>query len=659
MPSHRIRDLSIKQKLTLITMVTTSVTLLLAGVTYVVYDLTTFRQAMTRDLGILGQIIGTNSTAALAFDDEKAATRTLASLNAEPHVVTACLFSKDDRLVSSYRRGAAVGSAAPLHERCRRPGPGYLAVSRSIELDGEPIGSIAIVSDLGEFYGRLWRYASIGAVVMLASSLVGLLLARRLQRMISEPVLHLVETAQAISDRMDYSVRAVQQSDDEIGRLIQAFNAMLNQIERRDAALTKLSNDVNQLYRLSTAMQEPLSLQEHLSRVLEAARRVVVIDRFYIWAVEPGADWLSALAGAGFSAEEWRGFENARIPFAEAGAMYKAYREGIPLVFNEDNPLPAELRLRPPYSSMKAIRTRSFLVIPMIARGRTIGLLTADNKWSGAPILGQTVDVLHIFASHAAIAIENARLFHEIDEKGRQLELASKHKSQFLANMSHELRTPMNAVLGYTDLILDNIFGDVPEPIRDTLERVKSNGQHLLGLINDVLDLSKIEAGQLTLSVGDYSMGDVVQAVVSAVEPLAAAKKLELKATVTADLPPGRGDERRITQVLLNLVGNAIKFTDSGEVSIQARASDGAFVVSVLDTGPGISEADQQTIFEEFQQADTSSTRKKGGTGLGLSISRRIVELHGGRLWCESTPGRGSTFSFTLPVRVERRAERV
>ncbi len=145
---------------------------------------------------------------------------------------------------------------------------------------------------------------------------------------------------------------------------------------------------------------------------------------------------------------------------------------------------------------------------------------------------------------------------------------------------------------------------------------------------------------------------------VSAVESLASEKKLALKATVPADLPPGRGDERRLTQVLLNLTGNAIKFTDEGEVSIEARASDGAFVVSVSDTGPGISEPDQQTIFEEFQQADSSSTRKKGGTGLGLSISRRIVELHGGRLWVESTPGRGSTFSFTLPVRVERQAER-
>jgi signal transduction histidine kinase len=224
--------------------------------------------------------------------------------------------------------------------------------------------------------------------------------------------------------------------------------------------------------------------------------------------------------------------------------------------------------------------------------------------------------------------------------------------------MSHELRTPMNAVLGYTDLILDDIFGEVPAPIRETLERIKTNGQHLLGLINDVLDLSRIEAGQLTLSLTDYAMGEVVHSVASAVESLAAGKKLALKTIVPVDLPPGRGDERRLTQVLLNLAGNAIKFTDTGEISIEARAANGAFIVSVSDTGPGISQADEQRIFEEFQQADSSSTRTKGGSGLGLSISRRIVELHGGRLWVESALGVGSTFHFTVPLRVERQAER-
>ena len=216
--------------------------------------------------------------------------------------------------------------------------------------------------------------------------------------------------------------------------------------------------------------------------------------------------------------------------------------------------------------------------------------------------------------------------------------------------MSHELRTPLNAILGYTELIVDGIYGEAPERIREILERVQKSGRHLLGLINDVLDLSKIEAGQLTLGLGDYSFQDVVQSVVTAVESLAAEKRLRLGVDVAPDLPVGRGDERRIAQVLLNLVGNAIKFTEKGEVVVRvATSSDSTFLVSVADTGPGIAEADRQKIFEEFQQGDSSPTKPKGGTGLGLAIAKRIVEMHGGRLWVESELGKGSTFFFEVP----------
>jgi signal transduction histidine kinase len=248
------------------------------------------------------------------------------------------------------------------------------------------------------------------------------------------------------------------------------------------------------------------------------------------------------------------------------------------------------------------------------------------------------------------LAIQNARLFHEIEDKSRQLEIASKHKSQFLANMSHELRTPLNAILGYTELILDNIYGETPQKMRGVLERVQRNGKHLLGLINDVLDLSKIEAGQLTLALADYSLKDVVHSVFAAVESLANEKKLALRVEMPNNLPVGRGDERRLTQVLLNLVGNAIKFTDQGEVAVKASALNGAYTLSVCDTGPGIPPADQAKIFEEFQQVDNTSTRKKGGTGLGLSISRRIVELHGGRITVDSEVGKGSTFKVVVPI---------
>jgi signal transduction histidine kinase len=188
--------------------------------------------------------------------------------------------------------------------------------------------------------------------------------------------------------------------------------------------------------------------------------------------------------------------------------------------------------------------------------------------------------------------------------------------------------------------------------VRGVLERIQAGGKHLLGLINDVLDLSKIEAGQLNLSLGDYTMQDVVGGVASATEALAAAKGLAFRAEVPAGLPRGHGDAQRLRQVLLNLVGNAIKFTDRGEVSVAASAEGGLFRVVVADTGPGVPEAERQRIFEEFHQVDSSSTREKGGTGLGLAIARRIVEMHDGRIWVESEPGRGSRFCFTVPVRV-------
>ena len=253
------------------------------------------------------------------------------------------------------------------------------------------------------------------------------------------------------------------------------------------------------------------------------------------------------------------------------------------------------------------------------------------------------------------LAADVNRTSEELGNLYQQLAAASRHKSEFLANTSHELRTPLNAILGYTELIQDNIYGPVPDKIREILDRVQSNGRHLLGLINDVLDLSKIEAGQLTLSVSEYSIKEVVNTVVTATGSLAAEKKLALKTVISDNLPSGKGDERRITQALLNLVGNAIKFTEKGEVAVQAAAANGAFHVAVTDTGPGIQLEDQNRIFEEFQQVDSSSTRKKGGTGLGLSISKKIIELHGGRLWVESEPGKGSTFRFTLPLQPDTR----
>jgi signal transduction histidine kinase len=263
------------------------------------------------------------------------------------------------------------------------------------------------------------------------------------------------------------------------------------------------------------------------------------------------------------------------------------------------------------------------------------------------------VQLLKTFADQAVIAIENTRLFEEIARKSRELEIASQHKSQFVANMSHELRTPLAAILGYAELIQEGFYGPLPEKSMDALTRIRSNGKHLLGLINTVLDIAKIESGQFTLNIGEYALESVVETVRAATESLAAAKNLALKTEVAQRMPLGLGDEQRLTQVLLNLVGNALKFTDVGEVRIVAISANGGFAVSVTDTGPGIPPEEQTRIFEEFHQVDNSNTKAKGGTGLGLAIAKQIVQMHGGRIWVESTPGKGATFQVELPIRAQ------
>jgi signal transduction histidine kinase len=281
-----------------------------------------------------------------------------------------------------------------------------------------------------------------------------------------------------------------------------------------------------------------------------------------------------------------------------------------------------------------------------------VGAFFLDSVISNA-YTERDIELVDPVAQQLALAIDNTRLFQEVEAKGRQLEVANNHKSQFLAHVSHELRTPLNAILGYTELILDGIYGEVPEKIRAIMQRVEANSRHLLSLINDVLDLSKIDAGSLTLINSDYSMEETVRAAASNVASLAAAKHLALKIELAPSLPRARGDERRIMQVLLNLLGNAIKFTDRGEVTLKVDSSEHAFHVSVTDTGSGIEDSEREQIFQEFHQGDTARISRKGGSGLGLPISKRFIELHGGQIGVNSTPGKGSTFWFSLPIRAE------
>jgi signal transduction histidine kinase len=523
-----------------------------------------------------------------------------------------------------------------------------------------PLGWLVFVElPVAEAYAPL--YATIqrsGVLLMAALSfafIAGLVLARRMVG----PIQALRAGAARIGSG-DLGQRISVKTGDELEGLADQFNDMAGRLQESYADLEKkveirtheLAQSVAELRALgevSQAVNSTLDLNEVLNTIVTKAVQLSETDAGAIYDYDETKREFGLRSTYGMDEDMIAAIKERHVRISDPG-IGQAALQRTPVAIADVRDQPASEI----FDMVMRAGFRALLIAPLLgAEQRIVGALVVRRRRPGE-FSKQTIDLLQTFGAQSVLAIQNARLFSEIGEKGKQLEIASQHKSQFLANMSHELRTPLNAILGYTELILDNIYGDTPDKMRGVLERVASNGKHLLGLINDVLDLSKIEAGQFTLSLTDYSIKNVVQSVFSVVESLATAKQLALKTEVPPGLPSAHGDERRLTQVLLNLVGNAIKFTDKGEVAIGASVSDGSYTLSVHDTGPGIAEADRSKIFEEFQQADSSATKKKGGTGLGLSISKRIVEMHGGRIWVDSTVGQGSTFSFTVPLNVEQ-----
>ncbi len=292
---------------------------------------------------------------------------------------------------------------------------------------------------------------------------------------------------------------------------------------------------------------------------------------------------------------------------------------------------------------------RALLGVPLLHEERLVGALTVNRKSPGrfAP---ETIALLTTFASQSALAIQNARLFREIAEKSRELEAASKHKSEFLANMSHELRTPLNAILGFSEVLQEGMFGEVNAKQSEYLHDILESGRHLLSLINDILDLSKIEAGRMELDVADFDLPNAIENSLILVRERAARRGIALGHAVDASLGTVRADERKLKQVLLNLLSNALKFTpEGGRVDVRAEGRGDVAEISVTDTGVGIAPEDQETIFEEFRQVGAVE-KKVEGTGLGLALARRFIELHGGTMWVKSEVGAGSVFAFTLPI---------
>jgi len=543
--------------------------------------------------------------------------------------------------------------------------PKFILKQADIEFEGSFIGTIVIgVSREAvrkQITVQVSAIVTLTILIIVAISLTSIVITRRY---ITRPLSKLQNSATLIaSGELEAPIDTG--SRDEIGVLAQDLDAMRgsikearenleHKVEQRTRELSRSIEELEALGEVSQAVSSTLDLQTVLTTIVTRAVDLSESDEGIIYQFDEDTQTFRSTATHKTAPEHLEAVQAAPIHLGEGAIGHAAVTRKpvqVPDIRDEQQFVAPQVR-----RVLVKLGLRSLLAIPLYRESRLLGGLLVFRQSLGN-FSDDVVNLLQTFANQSVLAIHNARLFQEIQDKSRQLEIASEHKSQFLANMSHELRTPLNAILGYTELIVDNIYGEVPEQIASVLERVDRNGRHLLTLINDVLDISKMEAGQLSMSFNDYSMQEIVGNVIVAVESLGDEKNLELKADVSPDLPLGKGDEQRITQVLLNLVSNAIKFTDEGGVTVKAIVSDDAFQVSVTDTGMGISEADQEMIFEEFQQADGSATRAKGGTGLGLAIARRIVEMHGGRLWVESTLNRGATFTFTLPVRAEQQTE--
>ena len=485
---------------------------------------------------------------------------------------------------------------------------------------------------------------------LLFSALAALSLARSMVR----PIRTLQEGAARIgAGELDQKIEV--HTGDELETLADQFNEMSAQLRESYAGLERKveerTAELQQTLEQQTAIGEVLRVisgtPSDVKPVLEAvAERAVRL-------CDASAAAIYVLEGDVMSREVFHGPQalqgNDKLPYSPNTLTGRAVQEGRPLHVHD---IEKERELYPlSWQVAKQFGHHTMLAVPLMREGKPFGAMFL-RRGEVRPFSEQQIALSATFADQAAIAIQNVRLFNEIQEKSRQLEIANKHKSDFLANMSHELRTPLNAIIGFSEVLIERMFGEVNDKQADYLKDIHESGKHLLSLINDILDLSKIEAGRMDLEIATFDLPSALSNAMTLVRERAQRHAIVLGLEVDPRLGEFRADERKFKQIVLNLLSNAVKFTpDGGKVNIHARKMDEVVEIAVQDTGIGIAPEDQATVFEEFKQVGRDYTRKAEGTGLGLALTKRFVELHGGSIGLESAPGKGSTFTIKLPVR--------
>jgi signal transduction histidine kinase len=499
-------------------------------------------------------------------------------------------------------------------------------------------------------YDAILRTVLLLVAGVVISILASLFLARRMV----EPVKALQAGAERIGAG-DLTGRIDVRTGDELETLANRFNTMAGQLEESYAGLEhKVEERTRELQEsldqqtatadiLRVISSSPTDVKPVFEAIVKAAKALGEANSAVAFLHQDGL--LKAVAEAGLPPDAAAQLRAA--PPLKPGRGFLAGRVVLErrLLGIED------VDRDPEYDQANRIgQSRRLVGVPLLREGEAIGVINVGWVAPGE-IPGKIVKILQTFADQAVIAIENVRLFNEIQDKSRQLEVANKHKSEFLANMSHELRTPLNAIIGFSEALGERMFGEMNAKQSEYVDDIHTSGKHLLSLINDILDLSKVEAGRMELDMADFDVPTALQNAMTLVRERAQRHGIKLSLEVEAAVGVFRADERKFKQILLNLLSNAVKFTpEGGKVGVAASRANGSLVVAVSDTGVGIAPEDQAAVFEEFRQVGRDYTSKAEGTGLGLALTKRFVELHGGSIGVESEPGKGSTFTFRLPI---------
>ena len=499
-------------------------------------------------------------------------------------------------------------------------------------------------------YASILRTSSLLLIGLVMALLASLFVGRRVVR----PLRTLREGVERIGSG-DLGFRLELKTGDEIEALADEFNKMTAQLQESYAGLERKveerTRDLTESLEQQTATAEilrvisssPTDIQPVLDAVAENAARLCEAQDAQIRLI--AGDDLRLVASFG------------SMPAPKSRAISWGHPSGRAILNREtvhvhDLAVAAKTEFPEAESFQKLSGARTFLSTPMLREGTPIGVINI-RRLEVRPFSERHIALLKTFADQAVIAIENVRLFQEIQEKNQQLEIANRHKSQFLANVSHELRTPLNAIIGFTRIVLRKVEGQIPELQIENLKKVLISSEHLLGLINGLLDLAKIESGKMEVFAQSFKIDEIVQVAASTVEPMLKSGRVKLVKEIAPDLPPLNTDRDKLKQVILNLLSNAAKFTEKGEIKISAWQENGSMKLIVSDTGIGMKREALDYIFEEFRQVDMSTTRKYGGTGLGLAIVKKLVNLLGGDIGVESEVGKGSKFTITLPINVK------